>query len=462
MVTSQHSAKLGKRGLVIGASMAGLLAARALSDYFEQVTLIDRDTLPEESAVRKGIPQGKHIHVLMIRGQQILEKFFPDFIAAMDQSESPSVSWLSDTKLYLSNGFLKRNDLNIVSRTSTRPNLEWIVRQQLLKIPNINIIQNCQVDSLMTDAAKTRVTGLNISYRRGADDTTEKPETLTADLVVDASGRHSKLPDWLQTIGYEAPTVTRVNPKLAYASRLYGKLAYEPDWKFFGINSVGPDQPRAGGITLQERGQWMVTMWGYGSKNQPPTDEASYFEFAKSLPSSELYDAIKTGTPLTDISGYADVQNIWHHYEQLKRMPQGLIVLGDSVCCFNPVYAQGMTTAALSAEALADSLSKTASLDALGAPFQKRLAKIIAGPWLLATNIDFSFAETEGKRPTGPMSLAQGYLDRLMGAMRDDPQVASAFIQVVNMLKTPTALFSPGLILKVLTRPADNKAEKAS
>lgn len=456
------SAKLGKRALVIGASMAGLLAARALSDYFETVTLLDRDSLPEESVVRNGIPQGKHIHVLMIRGQQILERFFPDFSAAMDRSESPQVRWLSDTKLYLSNGFLKRNDLNIVSRTSTRPNLELIVRQQLLKIPNVNIIQHCEVDSLITDAAKSRVTGVNISYRRGADDATEKPETLTGDLVVDATGRHSKLPEWLQAIGYEAPKITRVNPKLSYASRLYGKLAYEPDWKFFGINAIGPDQPRAGGITLQERGQWMVGMWGYGSKNQPPTDEDSYFEFAKSLPSRELYDAINTGTPITDINGFANVQNVWHHYEQLKRMPLGLIVIGDSVCCFNPVYAQGMTTAALSAEALADSLSKTPSIDALGAPFQKRLAKIIAGPWLLATNIDFSFAETEGKRPAGPMSLAQGYLDRLMGAMRDDPQVASAFIQVVNMLKTPTALFSPGLILKVLTRPAEDKAEAAN
>src|SRR5262249_16506454 len=152
-----------------------------------------------------------------------------------------------------------------------RPNLELIVRKELLKIRNVNIIQNCQVDSLMTDAGKTRITGVNISYRRGADDATERPDTLTADLVVDATGRHSKLPEWLQAIGYDAPTVARVNPKLAYASRVYGKLGYEPDWKLIGINAIGPDQPRGGGITLQEGGQWMVTMFGYGIKNQPPT-----------------------------------------------------------------------------------------------------------------------------------------------------------------------------------------------
>lgn len=449
--------KLGKNALIIGASMAGLLAARAAADYFDNVTLIERDTLPESASIRNGVPQGKHVHVLMIRGQQILERFFPGLAAHLDSVGVPYVRWMADANLYLSDGWLKRNDLNITTRTTTRPTLEWIVRQELAKLDNIQFVQNCLVHGLITDVSRTRIIGVEVSYRRGTTEQTDKPETLAADFVVDASGRHSRMPEWLRTIDYEAPAETQVNSRLAYASRLYSKLSYEPDWKIMGINAKGPDQPRAGGITLQEGGRWMVSLFGYGSQNQPSTDPDEFLAFARTLPCPDLYNAIKTGTPSTDISGYADTVNTWQHYERLQRLPIGLSILGDATCCFNPVYAQGMTTAALAAETLEGCLSQIETVDALGMQFQKRLAKVIASPWLLATGIDFQFTETQGPPPGIAATLAQGYLERLLAIIHDDPQIASAFIQVMNMLKSPMALFNPSLVIKVLSRSANNK-----
>ncbi len=358
-----------------------------------------------------------------------MERFFPGFATALDQAGAPSLRWLTDVNLYLSNGWLKRNDLNIITRTTTRPNLEWIVRQELAKLANVTFVDNCQVNGLVTDTSRTRLTGLNISYRRAVVEQDNQAEVLEADLIVDASGRNSKFPEWLKTIGYESPAETQVNSKLGYASCLYSKLSYEPDWKFIGINAKAPDQPRGGSISHQEGGQWMVTLMGYGEQHQPPTDLDGFLAFAKGMPSPEIYDALKTATPLSAISGYADTMNVWHHYEKLKQMPQSMIVLGDAVCCFNPIYGQGMTTAALAAETLNTCLSQRKPINGLGMSFQKQLAKVIANPWLLATGADFQFPETEGKRPGGLAGVAQAYFERLLQLTYSDPQVAKAFIE---------------------------------
>jgi hypothetical protein len=288
-----------------------------------------------------------------------------------------------------------------------------------------------------------------------------KSETLLADLVLDASGRSTRLPEWLQAIGYQAPAQTQVDSKLGYASCLYSRLSFEPDWKIIGINTKAPNQRRGGTISLQEGGKWIVSLLGYGRQHQAPTDPEAFLAFAKSLSRPDIYQALKGAEPISDISGFANITNTWNHYERLERFPAGLVVLGDAVCCFNPIYAQGMTTVALAAETLDQCLSQIPSIDALGMTFQKRMAKVIASPWLLATGTDFQFPETEGKRPGGMTGLAQGYLERLLGMIHHDTQVATAFVEVMNMLKPPTALFHPSLFVKVLSHSMSGKPEKA-
>jgi len=444
------SNRLGKKALVVGASIAGLLAARVLSDHFEEVVLIDRDSLPEDAMDRKGVPQGRYYHVLLIRGQESLERFFPGFAIRLDEAGAPYVKWLSETRLCVNNGWLNRNDLNITTRNITRPKLEWIIREELKNRSNISFVDNCQADGLMIDNSGSRIIGLNVSYRRNAANQAGKTALLEGDLVIDASGRNSKLPMWLQSLGYEKPAKTEVNSWLGYSSRFYSKLSYDPDWKVMVMNSTAPDQPRGGSISLHENGQWMVTLTGYGRQHQPPTDPDEFLAFAKSLVYSDVYDAIATAIPSSEIGGFANTSNIWSHFEQLNRLPVGLIALGDSVGCFNPIYGQGMTTAALAAEALDAVLSDEKSIGTVGIAVQKRLAKILNTPWLMATAVDFQYPETEGKRPGGFASILQRYFDRLLANMRDDAQTARTFIEVLNMVKTPTSLFDLGLIGKAL------------
>jgi 2-polyprenyl-6-methoxyphenol hydroxylase-like FAD-dependent oxidoreductase len=450
-ITRINAQPTAKHAIVIGASIAGLLAARILHDHFDLVTIIERDQLPQGADYRKGVPQAHHTHVLMMRGQQILERLFPGFSNDLDAYGAPRMQWLTDVNLYYGGGPVQQFDLGIETRNTSRPTLEWIVRQYLMAYDNVQFLSNAQVDNLLTDESKQRLTGVQITYRRGSDQGSGT-ESIRADFVIDAGGRGSRTPQWFTALGYEAPQETIVNPHLGYASRVYKRLSKPVKWKLMGYNPQPPNNPEGGSITLQENGQWIVTLAGF-AKRFPPTDEAGFLAFARDLRLPVIYDAIKDGEPLTDIHGYQNTQNCMHHYERLTRMPKRFVVVGDAFCCFNPLYGHGMTVSAMGAELLDEFLraqpNLETGLDNIGQNFQKKLAKLISIPWLMATGTDFQYPTTDGKRPGKITQVAQSYLERLVNQMPYNPVVAKAFIEVMNLVKPPTSLFHPRLIMMV-------------
>lgn len=433
------------RAIVIGGSIAGLLHARILAEFFDDVSVIERDALPEAPDFRNGVPQGRHVHALLAQGQQLMEKLFPGLADDFVEIGAPRLTWGLDTAYMTSGGWLRRYDTGIRVNQITRIALEFLLRKRLQKLyPNVTFVSDCVVEGLASNGS--RVTGIHCTPRGG------ETETKLADLVVDASGRNSKAPEWLKALGYEAPLETQVKSYIGYATRWYECPADPPDWRILFIQA-NPKRGilRGAAIFEVEGGRWLATLGGV-NKDYPPTDEAGFLEYARSLPTPVFYEAIRDAKPLSPIYGYRIEGNRLRHYEKLTRQPDGFIVVGDAVCGFNPLYGQGMTVAAIEAVLLREMLAKTALPlpEGFASVFQQRLAKAIQNAWLLATGEDLRYPGTEGTKPGTADRFVQWYTDRVLEVMPYDETISHAFTEVANLTASPTVLLRPSVALRVL------------
>jgi 2-polyprenyl-6-methoxyphenol hydroxylase-like FAD-dependent oxidoreductase len=446
-----------RHAIVIGGSMAGLFAARVLANQFEQVTLIERDRFPETPDFRPGVPQSHHVHVLLTRGQHLLEELFPGLGDELTAAGAPTLDWTADWPWLGLWGWEPRFKSGLTGRTCSRTLLEWIVRRRLDVLDQVKVIDGAHVKSIMANGDRSRVTGIKFSRRhRQREAALAQLETLTADLIVDASGRNSLLPEWLEVLGYPPVQETVVNSFLGYASRWY-QCPDNPqaDWQGMLIAPKPPHQSRGGVLYPVEGNCWVVTLSGIGD-DHPPIEEDRFLAFAKSLRNPVLYEAIKDATPLSSIFSYRRTENRLRHYDKLPRFPDGIVALGDAVCAFNPVYGQGMTVAALGAMTLNHCIDEHRShspnpdLSGLSQQFQKQLAQVVAMPWMMAIGEDFRWQTTEGGKPDWLTRLMHLYLDQLGIVALDQRDVFQTFVEVMHMLKPPTALFQPSIVAQVI------------
>jgi 2-polyprenyl-6-methoxyphenol hydroxylase-like FAD-dependent oxidoreductase len=389
--------------IVIGSSIAGLTAARVLIDYFERVTVIERDRLPDTREFRRGVPQALHAHTLLPNGQMILEKRFPGLIDDTLAKGAIPIDPKTEQAYFTPDGWRPPDyRVDTIVTAASRPLLESRIYERLANHPKVTFLEEHEVVGLSSDREAQRVTGVRL---RGRGESVEEETELAVDLVVDASGRDSRASDWLESLGLTAPQVSEVNAFAGYATRIYQRPSdFIGHWKSIYILPTPPYGTRGGVILPLEKDRWHVTLIGM-ARDYPPTDEAGFLSFARSLPSPQLYEAIKNAKPLTKASGYRRTENRLRHYENLPRYLEGFLVLGDAVYTLNPVYAQGMTLAAMSSVALERSLktqrSRTVTGDLIGLAktFQKQLAKVVSGPWQMATSEDWRWPVTEGEKP---------------------------------------------------------------
>lgn len=454
------------RAIVIGGSIAGLLAARTLLNHCKQVVLIERDTLQDNtfqnksrqnktlqnhtvcgSSVRPGVPQSQHVHALLVRGQRILESLFPGIITELKDAGAPALDWFADWMTFGIHGWHPRNASKLLSRACSRPLLESCIRQRLLRNPNCLILQGCKVTELQYQPNLKTVTGVRVQYRQSDGHPTS--EWLAADLVVDASGRNSALPQWLSQLGYATPEETIVNSFLGYSTRWYEPPKnFQRDWQGITVFANPKDNSRGGVLYEVEGNRWVVTLIGV-ARDYPPTDEAGFLEFARTLRNPILYDAIKQAKPLSPVYSYRRTENCLRHYDRID-LPKGIVVLGDAVCAFNPIYGQGMTTAALGAITLDRCVAKYGKSKRLTKRFQKQLAWAITTPWLMATGEDSRWSATVGARPSRMARWLQAYLDRVLLVGTTNSEVFGTFLEVMHMVKSPIALFQPVILFEVL------------
>jgi flavin-dependent dehydrogenase len=446
--------KMGEHALVIGAGVAGLLAARVLAERFDRVTVVERDQLPDTPQVRAGIPQARHVHSILLKGKALFEDLFPGIVSELLASHAVTLDLANETRIYSADGWFLRMPSEYQTICCSRALLEWTFRSRLAAVKNVHFASLMEVISLIADVDKRHIVGARLRQRQPDRHILGAEEDWKADLVVDATGRHSRAPQWLEALGYAPPQETMVNGFVGYASRIYEPPAnWQVDWKLLGVFSAYPRIKRGALLSPIEHGHWFVTLVGVG-KDHPPTDEEGYLAFAKSLPIPDVYEAISQATPLSDIAAYRQMENRWRHFERLERMPAGLLVIGDAMCAFNPAYGQGMTVAAQSALALQTILSQylPGDLTELGIRAHKAFASASATPWSFSTAEDLRIPEALGKRPSPLTRALHWFSDAFRALLPHDPVALGTFYEVAQLVTPPTAMFKPRLVLGVLSQ----------
>jgi 2-polyprenyl-6-methoxyphenol hydroxylase-like FAD-dependent oxidoreductase len=438
------SRRIGDRAVVLGASMAGLLAARVLTDSYGQVTVLDRDQLPEAGIHRRGVPHGRHVHALLARGQQALEELFPGFTAELVTHGVPAGDPLANGRWYLNGHRLRQAPTGMVALCASRPFLEGHVRARVRALPKVRFPDACDIVGLATTPDGRRVTGVRVRVLPRADGGAE--EVLGADLVVDATGRGSRTPTWLEALSYPRPPTEQVRIGLGYATRTY-RLPPDALGGDLGVlHAPTPTHPRGAAFLRLEGDRWMVTLAGILG-DYPPTDPDGFLAFARSLRFPDIHQAIRDGEPLDDPVPFRFPASVRHRYERLDRFPDGLLVMGDAVCSFNPIYGQGMSVAAAQALVLRRHLEHGTR------PQPRRLfvelARVVEVPWDIAVGGDLAFAGVQGRR-TVKVRLVNAYLARLHAAAAHDAGLASAFMRVAGLVAPPQSLLRPGIVLRVL------------
>lgn len=442
-------AKLGTRAIVVGSSMTGLLVARVLCDHFEQVTLLDRDDEPVAYAHRRGVPQSKHLHMLLRAGQDVLDALFPGIDRELADAGSVPLRAGYDIINIDGLGEWPRRDLGFTSIAQSRTLLEQVVRGRVAALRNVEMRWGCRVDGILCDSNKRGVVGV----RYHADGVQHE---LAADLTVDCAGRQARTVDWLRELGYSAPEQTCIEVDIGYASTFF---AIPSPTRLPGLGLlINPAVPakRGGVVQTVEGGRWHVTLAGRLG-DHPPTDLKGYREFAKSLPSPMLYDAIADLDPLEPIAGFRYPASIRQRFEKLEAFPEGLLTLGDALCSFNPIYGQGLSSAALQAQALGRLLDEGARTQVLWRRFFPIAAEIVATPWVQAGSTDLAYPETVGARPPN-FEAAQAFGAALAQLALEDAEIHKLLLAVMQLITPRSALRDPALIERVVRRIQENAA----
>lgn len=440
------------QAVVLGASMAGLLAARVLSERFEQVVVIERDALPPPGGHRRGVPHGRHLHGLHPRGREILDELFPGFSASLAASGAVRCDVLGDTRWQLSGHQLRRAQIGLPGLFASRPFLEGHIRALVQRLPGVRFLEDTSVCGLAVTADKRTVTGVQVRGPGGA------PCQVAGRLVVDATGRGSRTPVWLAELGYQRPAEERVEIGLGYSTRTYRLRSGAMGGDQMILTGGTPANPRAGVLAVTEGGRHMLTVGGICG-DYPPTDPAGFGDFVASLPSADIAAAIVGAEPLDDPVPFRFPASVRRRYERLAAFPAGLLVAGDAVCSFNPVYGQGMTVAAAEAMTLRGLLARDAVPGARR--YFRAIAAAIDVAWDIAVGADLAFPQVPGKR-TAKVRLVNAYLPRLHAAAAHDEALAASLVRVIGLKDRPEGLLRPDRVLRVLRGNLVNGRRPAS
>jgi 2-polyprenyl-6-methoxyphenol hydroxylase-like FAD-dependent oxidoreductase len=435
--------------------MAGLLAARVLSERFDSVWLLERDALPEGAQARKGTPQALHAHGLLARGREIVESLCPGFTAAL-AAQGALLGDLQANAPFVAGGRRFAHGTSGEHGVAcSRLAIEAELRRRVLARPGVQALTGVDICAPLCQAGQ--VHGVRVLQRDGGAE-----QTLAADLVVDCTGRGSRAPAWLRDWGFEAPAEERVEVGLGYATAYFKRDdAHAPGIAAL-IFAATPALPLPGVLLAQEPAEdgvprWVVTLGGYAGDHPPGTLEGLR-ERARRMHDPALRRVLEEAVPLGPVLRYAFPHSQRRRYERLARFPERFLVMGDAVASFNPVYGQGMTVAACEALALRAALAH--GLDGAHRRFFRAAARAVDTPWALAVGSDLALAAVPGERPRA-VRFVNAYLARVMRAAPEDAHVARAFLRVAHLVAPPASLFAPAVLARVLWRSA-RRREKAS
>ncbi|MER7207722.1 FAD-dependent monooxygenase [Streptosporangium sp. NPDC000239] len=437
--------RAGKHAVVLGAGMGGLLTARALADFYDRVTLVERDDLSGEGpdGPRRGVPQGFHAHALLPRGLRIIEELFPGVTEEMVAAGAVSYEMIVHLRMIMGGHEFARTPTGERGISATRPFLERHVLGRVRALPTVTVRDRSQVTGLMTDdsSGTARVAGVRIATagRAGAD------EELPADLVVDVMGRGGRTLAWLETMGFERPEEEVVKVEVSYAT-WYLRLPEGSMKDRLVLVGTYPGQPKGVALCQVEGDRWLATLGGNAGA-PAPADPADFFAWVDEVVPAEVAAAVRAAEPLGEIGLARIPASVRRHYERLTRFPEGLLVAGDALCNFNPIYGQGMSVAALEASAMRECLRE--GTEGLARRYFTAAAKALDPAWQLSTGADLAARDT-GVPMTPQARFMDAYVRRLQRAASHDAEAAVAFTRVTGLLDPPSALMRPSVMWRVL------------
>lgn len=440
---------MSRRAVVIGAGLAGMLAAAALSTTVDEVVVLERDDLPDGPEHRRGLPQGRHAHLLMAGGLAAMEDLVPGVgmrahLLAAGAHEVPLASGM--VALTPEGWFRRWRHEGPRMVTCTRALLDWAVRVAVLDNTKVEIRGAGAVGLLGT---RERVTGVRVSSADGETD-------LTADLVVDAGGRGSRLFTWLAGLGLDGIREKTVDCGLVNATRLYRVPAGAEDFPLTIVqaNPYVSRPGRSGMVLPVEGGRWMVSLAGTRG-GEPPADPDGFLRYTLDLPHPIVGRLISGAEPLTGVHVSRSTSNVRRYVEKAREWPEGLVVLGDALATFNPAYGQGMSVAALGARALGEEVRRTGPVaPGLARRVQRRAARWVDAAWVAAVSQDVRYPRARGARPGVADHLVAAYTRRLTRAATGSYPAASALWDVTSLRTGPARLLRPATVLSALTGPS--------
>jgi 2-polyprenyl-6-methoxyphenol hydroxylase-like FAD-dependent oxidoreductase len=441
---------LAKRAIVVGAGLGGLSAARVLSDYFDEVMILERDELPDDAIARPGVPQGKHAHLLLAGGLKALENLFPGLGNELMRAGAEPIDPGFDSLIEVpGRDVWPKIKFGWSTYSMTRPLIERILRRQVERRANIKVRGGRRVLNIMSESKVHAATGIQCQMADGGI------ETLKSDLIVDASGNGSLTVEFLKSIGRRPPAETSIGVNIRYASALFERSHICHDYKIVSSLPSACEETRGGVIVAAENNSNQVVLAGRG-KDIPPIDGNEFLSYARQLRTLTVYNAIKDAKRLTDITPFSFPESRWRHFAQVPDFPRGVLPLGDAICRFNPVYGQGMTVASQEANMLSHLLQTwdRDSLAILAPTFLTKAETLIAHPWAMSAIPDFIYPETIGERPEDLEDRLnfQSALHRL--AVRD-AEIYELLIEIMHLLKPNTLLEDPSIIRRVEEEMAD-------
>lgn len=442
--------------VVIGSSIAGLTAARALANFMDRVTVVERDRLPRGPGRRRGVPQARHTHSLTTAAHQGLEQLFPGIRRDLTRAGAVHVRIPEDTLLLGPAGWLPRFDSGLSMLSAGRDLVDAAIRDRLRADPRVTFLQEHEVVALEPGPEDT-VTGVWARGRdRRAPDGWTPRRLISAEFVVDASGRGSRAPQWLAELGYEPPAESVADARTAYATTLYAPpVGHVADWKSLMFMASSAD-PRQGMLHPVEGGRWSVSL-STGDGTSPPTDHEELLRAAGTLRSPLLHDLIETATPLGPVYCCRRTESRWRHYEKLRRWPDQFLVVGDALAALDPGHGHGMTLAVECALVLDHMLTAHGTAVGIGYRLRRALAHRLAPAWRSSTRTPYP-AGTGAAPPAGLRArLGRRYASRIAAAATTDRHAATLLLRQHQGLAPPAAVLLPQA-LRAALRPRRDPA----
>ena len=442
----------GTHAVVVGGSFAGMCTARVLRDSFDHVTVVERDSL-EGDGERSGVPQSKHVHAMLVRGRNELEGLFPGFGAEMIRRGAIDLDFGNSFLVMRMTGWEPRQAVGLLNAWGTRLLFEAALRTRFREeCAGVEVLTSTVVRGLVVERnGRQRIKAVRVEARDGGH-----ARELDADLVVDASGRASKAPEWLRAAGVEPPRETVVDSFMQYASMWFEALPREErpaggDWHGIWLDPLPPDMKRGGVMFPCEGNRWIATV-GAAARERAPETPDEFHAFLRTLRSPVLAQALEKARPISPLHRTRSMTNRLRHYDEWSTDLAGFVALGDAACAFNPVYGQGMSTNTVCATVLKKMLLHHGPDPArLPRLFHRAQGEFLAGPWSMSTGADFMWNETIGTRPAGTR-LMHPYVMAVLETALEDPSVRQVFAEIANLLRPSSDLMSPSMLGRVGAR----------